>query len=116
MDTDDALDACLARLAAGDVAARDRIIELCGERLRLLAHRMLRRYPTVRRYDDTDDVFQNAAMRLHRALWRPRFRHLLCYQDLWPWIYCQTLLRLSRQKPNCHQRRLALPLPLIPAR
>lgn len=70
MDTDDALDACLARLAAGDVAARDRIIELCGERLRLLAHRMLRRYPTVRRYDDTDDVFQNAAMRLHRALGR----------------------------------------------
>jgi RNA polymerase sigma factor (sigma-70 family) len=68
MDTDDALDACLARLADGDLAARDRIIELCSERLRSLAHRMLRRYPAVRRYDDTDDVFQNAAMRLHRAL------------------------------------------------
>jgi RNA polymerase sigma-70 factor (ECF subfamily) len=68
MDTDDALDASLARLADGDLAARDRIIELCSERLRSLAHRMLRRYPTVRRYDDTDDVFQNAAMRLHRAL------------------------------------------------
>jgi len=59
---------CLARLAAGDLAARDRIIELCAGRLRSLAHRMLRRFPNVRRWDDTDDVFQNAALRLHRAL------------------------------------------------
>jgi RNA polymerase sigma-70 factor (ECF subfamily) len=29
---------------------------------------MLGRYPGVRRWEDTDDVFQNAAMRLHRAL------------------------------------------------
>jgi RNA polymerase sigma-70 factor (ECF subfamily) len=29
---------------------------------------MLRRFPNVRRWDDTDDVFQNAALRLHRAL------------------------------------------------
>lgn len=62
------LDACLAALAAGDLSARDKIIELCSERLRVLAHRMLRRFPSVRRWDDTDDVFQNAAMRLHRAL------------------------------------------------
>ena len=62
------LAACLERLAAGDLAARDEIIELCGSRLRVLASRMLSRFPTVRRWDDTDDVFQNAAMRLHRAL------------------------------------------------
>lgn len=72
MDGDDlgspALTACLAGLAAGDLSARDRIIELCADRLRHLAHRMLRRFPAVRRWDDTDDVFQNAAMRLHRAL------------------------------------------------
>jgi RNA polymerase sigma-70 factor (ECF subfamily) len=29
---------------------------------------MIRRFPAVRRWDDTDDVFQNAALRLHRAL------------------------------------------------
>jgi DNA-directed RNA polymerase specialized sigma24 family protein len=62
------LTACLERLAAGDLLARDTIIELCAERLRVLAHRMLSRFPNVRRWDDTDDVFQNAAMRLHRAL------------------------------------------------
>ena len=72
MDDDDplgaALAAALSQLATGDLSARDRIIELCSERLRTLAHRMLGRYPGVRRWEDTDDVFQNAAMRLHRAL------------------------------------------------
>ncbi len=59
---------CLERLAAGDLKARDSVIELVSDRLRDLAHRMLGRYPGVRRWEDTDDVFQNAAMRLHRAL------------------------------------------------
>lgn len=72
MNPDDTIAAdlsrCLDRLAAGDLAARDTIIELCGGRLRTLASRMLARFPNVRRWDDTDDVFQNAAMRLHRAL------------------------------------------------
>lgn len=62
------LQSCLQRLAAGDLTARDTIIELCSTRLRVLASRMLSRFPNVRRWDDTDDVFQNAAMRLHRAL------------------------------------------------
>ena len=59
---------CIARLATGDQAVRERIIELCGDRIRHLAHRMLARFPNVRRWDDTDDVFQAAAMRLHRSL------------------------------------------------
>lgn len=58
----------LDRLSAGDLAARDRIIEITSGRLRVLASRMLSRFPLVRRWDDTDDVFQNAIMRLHRAL------------------------------------------------
>lgn len=66
----DELGACLARLATGDLTARDRIIELVSARLRTLARRMLARFPNVRRWDDTDDVFQNAVLRLHRALGR----------------------------------------------
>ncbi len=59
---------CLHELAAGNDAARGRILELCSERLRLLAHRMLNRFPVVRRWEDTDDIFQNAALRLYRCL------------------------------------------------
>lgn len=66
------LAACLERMAAGDLTARDRIIEICAGRLRTLAHRMLSRFPNVRRWDDTDDVFQNAALRLYRTLGQMR--------------------------------------------
>ena len=59
---------CLRRLVAGDLSARGRIIKLCADRLRVLASRMLAGFPNVRRWDDTDDLFQNAAMRLHRTL------------------------------------------------
>ena len=68
LDADDSLQENLRRLEQGDPEARDRIIELCADRLRVLSHRMLGRFPGVRRHDDTDDVFQGAAMRLHRAL------------------------------------------------
>ena len=64
----DRLAACLERLAAGDKDARDEILELCQERLRVLSHRLLGKFARVRRWDNTDDVAQNAAMRLHRAL------------------------------------------------
>ena len=58
----------LEAVANGDPAALDRIVEAWSARLRHLTHKILRNYPGVRRYDDTDDVFQGAIMRLHRAL------------------------------------------------
>lgn len=59
---------CLNRLAAGESCARDRIIELCHGRLRELSSRLLGKFAKVRRWDNTDDVAQNAAIRLYRAL------------------------------------------------
>jgi RNA polymerase sigma factor (sigma-70 family) len=41
---------------------------MCDARLRELSHRLLGRFAKVRRWDDTDDVAQNAAIRLYRAL------------------------------------------------
>ena len=58
----------LARIRAGDPAARDELIRACQGRLERLARRMLRGFPNVRRWADTGDVFQNATMRLLRAL------------------------------------------------
>lgn len=68
MDNDAVLAESVARLATGDLSAREPILERCAERLRLLTRRMLRRFPEVHRHDDTDDVFQQAALRLHQAL------------------------------------------------
>jgi RNA polymerase sigma-70 factor (ECF subfamily) len=55
-------------MRAGDQTARQRLIEHSCERLRGLARKMLRRYPNVRRWEETDDVFVAAITRLHRAL------------------------------------------------
>ena len=48
--------------------AWDQIIDYTCERLRLLTRKMLRGYPGVRRWSQTDDVLQNSMIRLHRPL------------------------------------------------
>ena len=58
----------LDRLRAGDESAHDELLEIARERLCRLARKMLRGYPGVKRWEETDDILQNAAMRLCRAL------------------------------------------------
>jgi RNA polymerase sigma-70 factor (ECF subfamily) len=58
----------LDRLRAGDVSARDRLIALAQGRFVALARAMLRRYPHVRRWEQTDDLLQAGLLRLHRSL------------------------------------------------
>jgi RNA polymerase sigma-70 factor (ECF subfamily) len=58
----------LDRLRAGDESARDELLTIACERLSRLTHKMLRDYPGVRRWEQTDDILQNAALRLCRAL------------------------------------------------
>jgi RNA polymerase sigma-70 factor (ECF subfamily) len=58
----------LDQLRAGDEAARDQLLGCACERLRKLARTMLRDFPGVARWEGTDDVLQNATLRLCRAL------------------------------------------------
>ena len=58
----------LERANAGDETAFDLLALQATERLRGLARGMLRRYPHIRRWEETDDVFQSALIRLHRSL------------------------------------------------
>ena len=57
---------CLDRLRAGDADAREDLFRSCQERLCAHTRRMLGRYPAVRRWEGTDDVFQNAVVRLDK--------------------------------------------------
>ena len=54
--------------ADGDPRVYDEVIAAASERLLGLTRKMLRRYPSVRRWEQTDDVFQGAVMRLYRSL------------------------------------------------
>ena len=62
------IQACLDRIRGGDEAARGELLSCACERLRNLARKMLKGYPNVRRWEQTDDVLQNATIRLHRTL------------------------------------------------
>jgi len=59
---------CLRRLWNGDVTARQDLIRLSQARLLRLAETMLREFPRVRRWEDSDDVFQILVIRRCRTL------------------------------------------------
>jgi RNA polymerase sigma factor (sigma-70 family) len=58
----------LDRIRAGDRAAADELFRHLGDRLERLARKMLRGFPAVQCWEEVDDVLQNAALRLLRAL------------------------------------------------
>ncbi len=62
------IEGCLARLQANDETARKELIDCACERLERLTRKMLRSWDRVHRWEQTGDVFQNAAMRLYRSL------------------------------------------------
>lgn len=53
---------------SGELTARTLLLDHSCERLLKLTRRMFRGYPGLRRWEQTDDVFQNSLIRLHRAL------------------------------------------------
>ncbi|WP_442508360.1 RNA polymerase sigma factor [Novipirellula sp. SH528] len=63
-----ALQERLIDFKSGDINAREAIIEHTCERLRLRTRQMLRSFPSVSRWSQTDDVLQNAMIRLHKSL------------------------------------------------
>ncbi|MGL4550776.1 MAG: RNA polymerase sigma factor [Gemmataceae bacterium] len=59
---------CLDRLRAGDPKAREDLIAACQERVRGIVRALMARFPAVRRWEQSDDVLNEALMRLHHAL------------------------------------------------
>lgn len=62
------LQSLIDRLKAGDTNAKDELVNCACDRLLRLTRKMLKSYPGVARWEQTDDVFQNAAIRLCRSL------------------------------------------------
>lgn len=62
------LQALVDRLNRGDLSARDELIGQACERLRRLTRRLMQDFRRVRAFEESDDVVQNAAVRLMRRL------------------------------------------------
>ncbi len=65
-DTD--LQPLIEAVGRGGPQARDLLLNHASDRLLVLTRRMFRGRPGLQRWEQTDDVFQNAMLRLHRAL------------------------------------------------
>jgi RNA polymerase sigma-70 factor (ECF subfamily) len=66
--SDTQLQHLIALALDGDGASRDALLAHACDRLLRLTRKMFHGYPDLRRWEMTDDVFQNAMIRLHRAL------------------------------------------------
>jgi RNA polymerase sigma factor (sigma-70 family) len=58
----------IQRLKAGDDLARKELLNCACDRLTRLSRKMLRGFQRVKRWEATDDVVQNALLRLYRTL------------------------------------------------
>jgi RNA polymerase sigma-70 factor (ECF subfamily) len=67
-DSSSILQGWIERMNAGDHAARNELIRHASNRLHKLTRKMLRDFRRLERWEDTDDVLQNAMVRLLRAL------------------------------------------------
>jgi RNA polymerase sigma-70 factor (ECF subfamily) len=65
---DSTIEALIVRLRTDNEAARVELLNRATDRLARLTRKMLRDYPGVHRWEQTDDVLQNAMIRLFRAL------------------------------------------------
>lgn len=66
--TDAQLQNLIELAASGEESARQALIHHACERLLRLTRKMFHGYPNLQRWEQTDDVFQNSLIRLHRAL------------------------------------------------
>jgi RNA polymerase sigma-70 factor (ECF subfamily) len=100
----ESLTQCIAQLASGELAAREHLIEHATTRLVLLVRRNLRSFPSVGRWEQTNDVMQGVLMRLYRALETCRPADTREFFALAGELIRRELIDLKRHHfgPQCH--------------
>ncbi|MBM4072317.1 MAG: sigma-70 family RNA polymerase sigma factor [Planctomycetes bacterium] len=86
----------LARAAAGDARAHSELLQHAAGRLLRLTRRMLRDYPRLHRWEETDDVFQTAVMRLYQSLSQVKLESVQHFWNLASTQIRRTLIDLAR--------------------
>ena len=83
--------------SAGEDAAYKAVVNLAAQRLQRLTATMLRGYPHLRRWEDTSDVFQTAAIRLYQSLSEVRPDSVRSFFGLAATQIRRTLIDLARR-------------------
>ncbi|WP_296456317.1 sigma-70 family RNA polymerase sigma factor [Rubinisphaera sp.] len=64
----DEVEEIITRLNAGDEAAKEELITAAYNRMMAMTRKIKRSYQNVNRWEQTEDIFQQAAVRMHKAL------------------------------------------------
>lgn len=83
--------------AKGSDEAYGELVSQASERLLKLTRRMIRDFPKIRRWEQTDDVFQTAALRLYRSLAEVKPDSVRGFFGLATTQIRRTLIDLARQ-------------------
>ncbi len=86
----------LDQAARGDDDAYGDLLARASERLLRLTRKVLKNYPHLRRWEQTDDVFQSAALRLHQSLAKVRPQNAQQFFGLAATQIRRTLIDLAR--------------------
>ena len=86
----------LARAAEGDERAFGELINRVAGRMLRLTRRMLRGYRHLQRWEQTDDVYQNAVLRLYRSLQQVKPESVQHFWNLAALQIRRTLIDLAR--------------------
>lgn len=89
---------------SGDARAKSLLIDHASERLLKLTRKMFRGFPGLRRWEQTDDVFQNSLIRLHRALASVELESVRHFFNLASEIVRRELLDLKKHHYGPHGR------------
>lgn len=103
----------IERLRAGDRAAQEQLVGAVAERVERIARVMLRRYPRAQQWADTDDVFQQALMRLLTALRKIRPENTRDFFRLAAYLVRQELIDFTRRVNVRNPGGRAAPLPAV---
>jgi RNA polymerase sigma factor (sigma-70 family) len=95
---------CIDRLRSGEASARDDLLAHALDRMTRLTRKMLRDFPEVHRWEQTDDVIQNAAVRLCRALEEVKPATVAEFFGLAAAQIRRELLDLARRYSGAHGR------------
>lgn len=100
--SDTQLQGLLDQALAGNPAAKEALLHHACDRLLKLTRKMFRGHPGLRRWMQTDDVFQNSLVRLHRALSQVEVRDVRHFFNLATVQIRRELLDLARKTFGPH--------------
>lgn len=100
--SDTQLQGLLDQSLAGNQAAKEALLHHACDRLLKLTRKMFRGHPGLRRWTQTDDVFQNSLVRLHRALSQVEVRDVRHFFNLATVQIRRELLDLARKTFGPH--------------